>query len=253
MVILEGRMITKVYENQGKNSTFAVNGVDLRINKGDFTAVMGPSGSGKTTLLNLLSGIVRPSSGCIEFLGRDLNSLRSSDLAEVRRRNMGFVFQDYNLMDSLTLKENILLPMILEKKAINYMEEVCETIIDSIGIKSIEHKYPYNVSGGEQQKTAIARALANEPDIIFADEPTGNLDSKSSQSVMKCFQTINEERNSTVFMVTHDVFAASFCRKVIFIKDGCIHSEIVKKRNNKEFFYEILDSMAVLGGVSLDI
>lgn len=249
MVILEANKVKKIYGgDKNTKKTEVLQGIDIKLNKGEFTAIMGPSGSGKTTLLNVLSGMSMPTSGTINFLGKNLNTFSSDELTKFRRKTMGFIFQDFNLMDSLTLRENILLPMVLEKRSIKDMEEISKKIIETIGLEKVMDKYPYNVSGGEMQRTAMARALVNNPDIIFADEPTGNLDSKSSNLVMRCFQEINEKNNSTILIVTHDAFAASFCRKVIFIKDGNIHSEIVKKGSKKDFFYEILNFMAVLGG-----
>ncbi|WP_454052682.1 ABC transporter ATP-binding protein [Clostridium sp. Marseille-Q7071] len=253
MIILEANKVKKIYGgDKNTKKTEALQGIDIKLNKGEFTAIMGPSGSGKTTLLNVLSGMSMPTSGTVNFLGKNLNTFSSDELTKFRRKTMGFIFQDFNLMDSLTLRENILLPMVLEKRSIKDMEEISKNIIETIGLEKVMDKYPYNVSGGEMQRTAMARALVNNPDIIFADEPTGNLDSKSSNLVMRCFQEINEKNNSTILMVTHDAFAASFCRKVIFIKDGNIHSEIVKKGSKKDFFYEILDFMAVLGGEASD-
>lgn len=253
MVILEADKVKKIYGgDKNTKKTEVLQGIDIKLNKGEFAAIMGSSGSGKTTLLNVLSGMSMPTSGTVNFLGKNLKTFTSDELTKFRRKTMGFIFQDFNLMDSLTLKENILLPMVLEKRSIEDMEEVSKKIIETIGLEKVMDKYPYNVSGGEMQRTAMARALVNNPDIIFADEPTGNLDSKSSNLVMKCFQEINEKNNSTILMVTHDAFAASFCRKVIFIKDGNIHSEIVKKGSKKDFFYEILDFMAVLGGEASD-
>ncbi|ARC83779.1 ABC transporter family protein [Clostridium argentinense CDC 2741] len=249
MVILEANKVKKIYGgDKNTKKTEVLQGIDIKLNKGEFTAIMGPSGSGKTTLLNVLSGMSMPTSGIVNFLGKNLNTFSSDELTKFRRKTMGFIFQDFNLMDSLTLRENVLLPMVLEKRSIKDMEEISKKIIETIGLGKVMDKYPYNVSGGEMQRTAMARALVNNPDIIFADEPTGNLDSKSSNLVMRCFQEINEKNNSTILMVTHDAFAASFCRKVIFIKDGKIYSEIVKKGSKKDFFYEILDFMAVLGG-----
>ncbi|WP_291561190.1 MULTISPECIES: ABC transporter ATP-binding protein [unclassified Clostridium] len=253
MVILEANKVKKIYGgDKNTKKTEVLQGIDIKLNKGEFAAIMGSSGSGKTTLLNVLSGMNMPTSGIVNFLGKNLNTFSSDELTKFRRKTMGFIFQDFNLMDSLTLRENILLPMVLEKRYIKDMEEVSKKIIETIGLEKVMDKYPYNVSGGEMQRTAMARALVNNPDIIFADEPTGNLDSKSSNLVMRCFQEINEKNNSTILMVTHDAFAASFCRKVIFIKDGKIHSEIVKKGSKKDFFYEILDFMAVLGGEASD-
>lgn len=249
MAILDAKSIVKIYgELGGEGSTTALNGVSLSINKGEFIAIMGPSGSGKTTLLNVLSGIDKPTSGEVIIAGQQINEISGDKLALFRRRQLGFVFQEFNLLDSLTVKENIILPMILEKKAATEMEKRVQELADLFGIESILNKYPYNISGGQKQRTAVCRALVNNPNIILADEPTGNLDSKSATVIMECFEKIVEELSTTVLLVTHDVFAASYCRKVIFIKDGSIHSHILRKGSRKDFLNQIMDNLAILGG-----
>lgn len=254
MAILDASNIVKIYgETSGEGSTTALGGINLSLNKGEFIAIMGPSGSGKTTLLNVLSGIDKPTSGDITIADQAINKMKSSDLALFRRRQLGFVFQEFNLLDSLTVKENIILPMVLEKKSAAEMEEKVQYLASLFEIESVLHKYPYSISGGQQQRTAVSRALVNEPGIIFADEPTGNLDSKSSAAIMDCFEKIVRELSTTVLLVTHDVFAASYCQKVVFIKDGLIHSYIVKKGSRKEFLNQIMDNLAVLGGRIHDI
>lgn len=253
MEILSAKNLVKIYGDvTDENSTKALKGISMSIHKGEFVAIMGPSGSGKTTLLNVLSGIDEATSGEILINGKSLHDMDSDELALYRRKYLGFVFQDFNLLDSLTVKENIMLPMILEKKTVEEMDEKVDQLAKLFHIEPILHKYPYHISGGEQQRTAVARALVNNPTILFADEPTGNLDSKSSDIIMECFEKIVEELSTTVFLVTHDVFAASFCQKVIFIKDGQIHSYIVKKGSKKDFFHQILDNLTVLGGRSYD-
>lgn len=249
MVILEADHIVKTYgELGGEGSTTALDGVSLSIHKGEFIAIMGPSGSGKTTLLNVMSGIDKPTSGEVEIEGEKISTMTGEKLALFRRKQLGFVFQDFNLLDSLTVKENIILPMILEKKSVAEMEEKVNQLASLFEIEPILEKYPYSISGGQQQRTAVCRALANEPNIIFADEPTGNLDSKSSAIIMDCFEKIVRDLSTTVVIVTHDIFAASYCQKVVYIKDGLIHSNIVKKGNRKEFINQIMDNLAVLGG-----
>lgn len=254
MVILEASNIVKIYgESSGEGTTTALGGVNLSINKGEFIAIMGPSGSGKTTLLNILSGIDKSTSGEVTIGSRKINEMIEDELALFRRRQLGFVFQEFNLLDSLTVKENIILPMVLEKKTATEMEEKVQNLASLFEIEAILNKYPYNISGGQKQRTAVCRALVNEPSIIFADEPTGNLDSKSSAVIMDCFEKIVDELSTTVLLVTHDVFAASYCRKVIFLKDGLIHSYIVKKGSRKEFLNQIMDNLAILGGRTYDI
>lgn len=254
MVILDARNIVKIYgETSGEGSTTALSGVSLSINKGEFIAIMGPSGSGKTTLLNVLSGIDKPTSGEVTIAEHEISEMKSDQLALFRRIQLGFVFQEFNLLDSLTVKENIILPMVLEKKTAAEMEEKVQELASLFEIESILDKYPYNISGGQQQRTAVSRALVNEPSIIFADEPTGNLDSKSSAVIMECFEKIVHELSTTALLVTHDVFAASYCQKVIFIKDGLIHSYIVKKGSRKEFLNQIMDNLTVIGGRTHDL
>lgn len=254
MTVLQTRNITKIYGGKEEaNSTRALNGVDLAIEEGEFVGVMGPSGSGKTTLLNLLSGIDKPTAGTIEIAGRNLNTMSKNELALFRRQKLGFVFQEFNLLDSLTLKENVMLPMILDKQDAARMEEKAKETMSLFDIDTIGDKYPHSVSGGQQQRAAVSRSLVNDPAVVFADEPTGNLDSKSSNAVMRLFSRINRELGSTILMVTHDAFAASFCKRIVFIKDGVVHMEIVSRGDRKEFFDRILDCLAVIGGEKNEI
>lgn len=254
MEILKVNGLKKIYGGEnGQESTLALNRIFFNVEEGEFIGIMGPSGSGKTTLLNILSGIDKETSGKVEINNKDISKMSKKDLALFRRREMGFIFQDFNLLDSLTLKENVMLPMILDKKDPDYMEERAKEIMELFGIDSIANKYPYNISGGQQQRVAVSRAIVNDPSIIFADEPTGNLDSKSSKNIMECFEKMNKELKATVLVVTHDVFAASFCNRVIFIKDGKLHSEIIKKGTRKEFLDSIFNSLAILGGDSNDL
>jgi putative ABC transport system ATP-binding protein len=254
MPILEANTIVKVYGGSSEEgATKALDGVSLSVNEGEFVAIMGPSGSGKTTLLNILSGIDKPTSGVVSIAGKELSKMTGDDLALFRRRQLGFVFQEFNLLDSLTVKENIMLPMVLEKKSAAEMESKAKSLTDLFEIQSTLDKYPYQISGGQQQRTAVSRALTNEPAIIFADEPTGNLDSKASAVIMESFEKIVAELATTVLLVTHDVFAASYCQKVVFIKDGMIHSSIVKKGSKKEFLDRIMDHLSVLGGRTYDL
>lgn len=254
MVILDAKNIVKVYGGtSGEGATTALSGISFSIKQGEFVAIMGPSGSGKTTLLNVLSGIDNPTSGEVTISGREISAMTGDELALFRRQQLGFIFQEYNLLDSLTVKENMILPMVLEKKTAYEMERKVQSLANLFDIEAILQKYPYHISGGQQQRTAVGRALVNDPGIIFADEPTGNLDSKSSAVIMECFEKIIHELGTTILLVTHDVFAASYCQKVVFIKDGVIHSSIVKKGSRKEFLNNIMDNLAVLGGRTYDI
>ncbi len=249
MALMEVKNLVKTYYGQkNKQSTNALNGIELTIHEGEFLGVMGPSGSGKTTLLNMLSGIDTPTSGNVIIENQDLFSMKSEDLALFRRRRMGFVFQEFNLLDSLTLKENIMLPLILDKKPMSHIEGRINRYITLFNIEQAADKHPYNVSGGQQQRAAVARALVNNPAILFADEPTGNIDSKASKSVMGCFERINEEEKATILMVTHDPFAASYCKRIIFIRDGQICFEQTRDGSRSQFFERIIDSLAVLEG-----
>jgi putative ABC transport system ATP-binding protein len=254
MYVLDAENLVKVYKGRDKsNYTRALNGIDLKIENGEFVAIMGPSGSGKTTLLNVLSGIDRAYEGRIQISGAGIHSMSADELALFRRQRLGFVFQEFNLLDSLTLRENVMLPMVLDNKSVVEMSEKADKVMTMLDIYNIMDKYPYTVSGGQQQRTAICRAVINDPDIVFADEPTGNLDSKSSKAVMKCLERLNSLNHSTILIVTHDAFAASYCNKVIFIKDGRVHLEITKKGERKEFFDEILESLAIIGGEKDDL
>ncbi|MDO5521225.1 MAG: ABC transporter ATP-binding protein [bacterium] len=254
MELVKATNLTKVYgEYKVENATKALNGVSLQVQAGEFIGVMGPSGSGKSTLVNILSGITAPTTGAVEIEGKEINQMDQDEMAVFRRRKLGFVFQDFNLLEHLTVKENIMLPMVLEKRPKEEMEQKASAIMKQFGIEHLENKYPYNISGGQQQRVAVSRALINDPILVFADEPTGNLDSKSANAVMNCFSDINEQNKATILMVTHDVFAASFCKKIIFIKDGQIAMEIVRKGTRKEFFDYILDCQAMIGGVSNDL
>ena len=254
MTILEASNIIKVYgETSEEGAMTALDGVNLSMSEGEFIAVMGPSGSGKTTLLNILSGIDQPTSGEVLIGGQNISEMTGDALAQFRRKQLGFVFQDFNLLDSLTVKENIMLPMILEKKSVTEMEEKVHELANLFGIESILNKYPYHISGGQQQRTAVSRALVNNPQLIFADEPTGNLDSKSSTVIMECFEKVVDELSTTVLLVTHDVFAASYCRKVVFIRDGAVYSSITNKESKEAFLNEIMDSLALIGGRQHDL
>ena len=254
MLVLNSSKVVKIYKGKGKsNSTKALNGISLTIESGEFVAIMGPSGSGKTTLLNILSGIDKVTTGEIEISGQNINVMTKNELALFRRQHLGFVFQEFNLLDSLTLKENVMLPMILDNKKTQDIQSRANEVMSMFNIEDIMDKYPYTVSGGQQQRTAISRAIINNPDMIFADEPTGNLDSKSSKNVMSCFETLNTKNKDTILIVTHDSFAASYCNRVIFIKDGLVNVEIRKEGTRKDFFEKILSCLSVIGGDNDDL
>ena len=254
MSVLKAENITKIYGNKkGGLTVKALDKFSINIENGEFVGVMGPSGSGKTTLLNILATIDTPSSGELYINGTNPMKLNEKHTALFRRKELGFIFQDYNLLDTLSIKENIILPLVLEKVKTRTIEEKVKDIAGLLNIKDILDKRPYEISGGQQQRAACARALIHSPSIILADEPTGNLDSKSSQEVMESIKSLNEERNATIMMVTHDPFAASFCHRIVMIKDGQFFLEIVKGDNRQAFFQQILDSLSLLGGNYNDI
>jgi putative ABC transport system ATP-binding protein len=253
MMLLNAKGLQKVYGRKGQTYT-ALRNLDLSIDKGDFVGVMGPSGSGKTTLLNIMSTIDRPSDGTVEINGRNMNTMNEKELAIFRREHLGFIFQDYNLLDTLTVEENIALPLALAKVNANEIERRVHETADSLGLKELLKKYPYEVSGGQKQRTAVARATIFKPDVIFADEPTGALDSKSATTLLRMLTRLNEEEMATLLMVTHDAFSASYCHRILFIKDGEIFTQLDRGRfSRKEFFQKILDVLSVLGGEASDL
>lgn len=249
MTILQANRLTKVYNAfKEAKEVRALKDLSLNVNRGEFVGIMGPSGSGKTTLLNVLSGIDKTTSGEVYIDGKNIVKMKKDDLALFRRRKLGFIFQDFNLLDSLTVKENIGFPLIIDRINPNKIDKKVAEIMKYLDIEEIKNQYPYNISGGQKQRTAAARALICNPSVIFADEPTGNLDSKSSKSIMTTFKNMNQERNATVIMVTHDAFAASFCKRIIFIKDGEINLEISSDGNRSKFFDKILETQSIIGG-----
>ena len=246
--ILEVKNLKKYYGSHG-NITKAVDGISFDVLEGEFVAIMGASGSGKTTLLNTISTIDTVTSGNIYLDGVDITTLKEEELADFRRENLGFIFQDFNLLDTLTIEENIALSLIINHEDILKVDKKVDDIAKKLGIQDILDKFPYEVSGGQKQRCACARALINEPKLILADEPTGALDSKSSRMLLETMDEMNERLHATILMVTHDSFSASFCKRVIFIKDGKIFNEILKgEKSRKEFFNEILDVLTMLGG-----
>lgn len=246
--VLQAQGVNKSYGGKG-NTQRVLNDINLRVTEGEFLGIMGPSGSGKTTLLNTLATIDRASDGRIMINENDVSRLKDKQLSKVRRSHLGFIFQDYNLLDTLTVKENILLPISLMKMTKKDAEKEFYDIATSLKINELAHKYPSEISGGQKQRTSAARALIHKPSIVFADEPTGALDSKSATSLLENLNDINEARNVTIVMVTHDPVAASYCKRVVFLKDGRIFSELYLGDKTREaFFKEIMDVQAVLGG-----
>ncbi|HWQ78389.1 MAG TPA: ABC transporter ATP-binding protein [Anaerovoracaceae bacterium] len=249
MQILKVENISKVYgTRRNSNQYTALRNISFEVNQGDFTGVMGASGSGKTTLLNILGSLDKPTTGKYMMNGIDIGALHKNELAKHRIENIGFIFQDYNLLETMTLKENIILPLSLMGRDVKTMEAKLAGLAGDLGISHVIEKYPYEVSGGEQQRAAACRALINNPKMVLADEPTGNLDSKSGKDLLNLLSFINAEYKTTILMVTHDVFAASYCRKILFIRDGEIYNELYAGADRKQFFDSIIDVMSMLGG-----
>ncbi|AKA69339.1 ABC transporter ATP-binding protein [Clostridium scatologenes] len=245
--VIETKDLGKIYGSKAVAFT-ALHGINLNVEEGEFLGIMGPSGAGKTTLLNLLSTIDVPTTGNIIFNGKDITKLKNKELSLFRRHKIGFIFQDFNLLDTMTVEDNIALPLALSKVNHKEIQNKVKQLSEFFGIDAHLKNYPYELSGGQKQRTAAARALITEPSVIFADEPTGALDSKSSAELLQCLSSMNEKFNKTVIMVTHDAFAASYCKRILFIKDGKIHARIDKNESRKEFFQRIIEMLAALGG-----
>ncbi|CAM4209963.1 MULTISPECIES: ABC transporter ATP-binding protein [Paenibacillus] len=249
MWILEAKKIHKVYGNK-LNKQEVLKGIDLGVSKGEFVGIMGPSGSGKTTLLNVLSSIDRVSQGTIDIEGKEFTGMKEKQLAEFRKHHLGFIFQEYNLLDTLTVKENVLLPLSITSIPKQEAHQKFEQIARELGIYELKDKYPSEISGGQKQRTSAARAFVHEPSIIFADEPTGALDSKSASDLLGKLSDMNSARKATIIMVTHDPVAASYCSRVIFIRDGQIYTQLNKGDESRQsFFNDIIKTQGVLGGV----
>lgn len=249
--MLQVRNVSKVYE--GKVPYRALTDINLTVQKGEFVGVMGPSGSGKTTLLNLIATIDEPTTGEIFIEGKNPHQLPKHKLALFRRRELGFVFQDFNLLHTLTVEENIVLPLTLDNKRVKEMKEKALQIAETLGIREILKKRTYEISGGQAQRTAVARAMIHDPKLVLADEPTGNLDSKSSKDVMELLTMLNKKNKTTMLLVTHDAQAASYCDRVIFIRDGKLYSEIHQGESRQVFFQKIIDTLSLMGGNGDDL
>ncbi|MCE3202188.1 ABC transporter ATP-binding protein [Paenibacillus sonchi] len=251
MPILDVHNLSKIYE--GKVSIHALNHIRFAVEKGEFVGIMGPSGSGKTTLLNVIATIDEPTSGEVMINGRDPRGLGRKDRALFRRKELGFVFQHFNLLDTLTVEENVVLPLTLAGFTVQEMEYRLGEVADRLGIRALLDKRTNEISGGQMQRVAIARAMIHRPSLILADEPTGSLDSKAAGEVMNLLAEVNSTEGTTVLMVTHDAVAASFCHRVIFIKDGRFHSEMYRGSSRAAFFQNIIDMLSLLGGGGHDL
>ena len=244
--------VEKFYGNQD-TITKAVNRISFEVEKGEFTAIMGASGSGKTTLLNLLATVDQVTSGHIFYDNMDITTLKEEEVAKFRKENLGFVFQDFNLLDTLTLEENVILAMTLHKKKKQEIQQTVASVMRALGIWEYRKKFPYQVSGGQKQRCACARALVNHPKLILADEPTGALDSRSARMLLETFRMMNVQFGATILMVTHDAFSASYCKRILFLKDGAIFHELNRgKQDRRTFLNQILDVLSLTGG-DLDV
>lgn len=247
MSLLEVKNVKKIYTTRfGSNQVEALRDVNFTVERGEYVAIMGESGSGKTTLLNILAALDKPTEGKVYLKDRDLGKLKEKEIATFRRQNLGFVFQDFNLLDTFSLKDNIFLPLVLSGKKYPEMEKRLKPIAEKLGIEKLLEKYPYEVSGGQKQRAAIARALITKPQLILADEPSGALDSKAADSLMNLFTTINQD-GQTIVMVTHSVKAASSAKRVLFIKDGKVFHQLYRGNlTNEEMYERISDTLKVL-------
>lgn len=241
--------IKKEYGRKGSKYE-ALKGISFKVSKGEFVGIMGSSGAGKSTLLNIISTIDSPSSGSVYINDKNVIKMKQNELSDFRRDNLGFVFQDSNLLDTLTIKENIMLPLSLKNENVSVIEGRIKEVSKSLNIESILDKYPNEVSGGQKQRGAVCRAIVTKPSLILADEPTGALDSKSARALLNSLLKLNKTNNSTILMVTHDAISASFCSRILFIKDGIIFTELVKGESTKEFYNKILNTVSLIGGVN---
>lgn len=251
--ILKLDHIQKYYGNGG-NITKAIRDISFSVGEGEFVGIMGASGSGKTTLLNCISTIDTVSAGHIYLDGRDVTEIRERELARFRRENLGFIFQDFNLLDTLTVSENIALALTINRVPVEEIEVRVQEMAGKLNITDILKKYPYQISGGQKQRCACARAIINQPKLILADEPTGALDSHSSQMLLSTMQSINTDLHATILMVTHDAFSASYANRILFLRDGEIFTEILKGMDlRRDFFEKILDVLTMMGGGGQDV
>lgn len=245
--VVEISNLTKDYGSRGF-TTRVLKGINLEVLENDFIAIMGPSGSGKTTLLNILSSIDKPTQGAVMLDGRDITRVSNEELSKIRRDKIGFVFQDYNLLDTMTLEDNISLPLSLSGVSGRICIERTKKLAAMFGLSAHLGKYPYQLSGGQKQRGATCRALIGEPEIIFADEPTGALDSNSSREMLECLRRVNEEHRATILMVTHDALCASYAKDVYILSDGSIKCRLSKGGDRKEFYDRIIETQVSMGG-----
>ncbi|MGO0062797.1 ABC transporter ATP-binding protein [Brevibacillus fluminis] len=245
--VVECKNVQKIYGARGQSQSHALKGVSLTIQEGEFVGIMGPSGSGKTTLLNVISTLDRPTDGVIQIAGTDITKMKQGNLADFRSQKLGFIFQDFNLLENLSVYENIALPLSLQGVSSKEIGAKVTKVAQTLGIEGILNKYPVEISGGQKQRAAAARALVHDPAILLADEPTGALDSKNAKSLLETMTDLNENHHVSIMMVTHDAFSASYCKRILFIQDGNLYTEIHRTTDRQQFFKQILDVLAELG------
>lgn len=245
--IIEVKHLSKSY-GSSKSPVKVLDNVSFSVEEGEFIGIMGPSGAGKTTLMNILSTINLPTMGSVLIQGNELTKMKKHELSDFRRKKIGFIFQSFNLIDTLNGKDNILLPLAVENIPKSEMEHRVLQVAQLLGIEELLKRYPDEMSVGQRQRMAAARALVVRPEVIFADEPTGALDSKSATELLNYLKTINEVEKTTILLVTHDPYTASYCNRILFIKDGVIFSEVIRRGTRKEFFEKVIDMQATIGG-----
>lgn len=247
MALVTVQGLTKIFGHR-LHPVRALNGLSFAVEKGEFVGIMGPSGAGKTTLLSIISTIDVPTHGTVTVANTNVTQLRGDKLAEFRRANLGYVFQDFNLLSGMTVRENILLPLSIAQQGVADAQDRLAAVLTVTGLTSLAERYPQELSIGQQQRVAVARALITQPTLVFADEPTGSLDSKAATELLRYLTTINQQWHTTIMMATHDAFTASYCSRVIFIKDGTLFAEIRRSGDRQAFFDAIIDMQATIGG-----
>lgn len=241
------RYLSKSYGTRF-NRTKVLDNLSFSVEKGEFVGIMGPSGAGKTTLMNLLATIDAPTLGSITIAGQETTKMTDKERSDFRRKQISFIFQDYNLLDTLSVKDNILLPLAIDRTPVKEMNQRLEEISHLLGLAHLLARYPNELSNGQKQRVTAARAIIKRPNVVFADEPTGALDSKAATELLRYLTEVNHQEDTTILMVTHDPFTASYCNRILFIKDGVFFSEVVKRGSRKEFFDQVIDMQATIGG-----